>query len=137
MTYLLRLILLVPLGYVAAIIAAALTLTVSFATADWELYPVEMAFLTVSSVFFVGAASFLFALVAIIIAEVFRFRSVFYFVIFGGALGFGFHLLALTALFDQRVLAFPAAGFVGGFVYWLIAGRLSGFDREPNPGEPA
>jgi len=55
---------------------------------------------------------------------------VFYFVAAGGILGLllnqwtGSDLTAVA--FDRQDLVFPAAGLAGGFIYWLIVGRLSG-----------
>ena len=65
------------------------------------------------------------AFIVIVLAELFGWRSVFFYLAVGGALG----LLASAAhgvvwdTPDDRLLLL-AAGFVGGFVYWLIAGRL-------------
>lgn len=70
------------------------------------------------------------ALAAIIIGEVARIRSAIYYVLAGGAA-----LLALPLLYAtgdgitwaapnaRYMIIFSASGFVGGFVYWLIAGR--------------
>ncbi|MEQ8824578.1 MAG: hypothetical protein RIC14_09405 [Filomicrobium sp.] len=65
------------------------------------------------------------AIVFVIIGEVARIRSLLYYVIGGGA------SLAVTPLLAQGVeggpavlwQVFAAAGFAGGFVYWLLAGR--------------
>ena len=82
------------------------------------------------TVFSVGAASFVPAAIAIMVSEIFRLRSVFYFLLVGGAIGLAGHELArLMGMFIvdyTRPVAFPAAGFVGGFVYWLIAGMSAG-----------
>lgn len=70
------------------------------------------------------------ALLLVIVGEVARFRSAMYYVIGGGAalavvplmarLGQPLSALALSPVVWQ-VMA--TAGFAGGFVYWLIAGR--------------
>jgi hypothetical protein len=79
----------------------------------------------------IGAVAFIPAAVVIAAAEVFRLRSVFYFLAVGGLLGIVLNeanssdALSL-ALLDRENLVFPAAGFAAGFVYWLVAGRLSG-----------
>lgn len=65
------------------------------------------------------------AIVFVIIGEVARIRSLLYYVIGGGV------SLAVTPLLAQGVeggpavlwQVFAAAGFAGGFVYWLLAGR--------------
>ncbi len=95
----------------------------------------------------VGAAIFAFtvvpaltivpALVAIVIGEALHIRSWMYYVLAGGAALLAVPLLAgapgelafapadlMVALpSGQYMTIFAAAGFVGGFVYWLLAGR--------------
>ena len=70
------------------------------------------------------------ALVAIIIGEALHIRSWMYYVLAGGAAMAAIPLLAsprsdqLPVLpTGQYMTIFAAAGFVGGFVYWLLAGR--------------
>ena len=77
------------------------------------------------------------ALVAIIIGEALHIRSWMYYVLAGGAALLAVPLLArapgdlvvapaelIVALpAGQYMTIFAAAGFVGGFVYWLLAGR--------------
>lgn len=69
------------------------------------------------------------ALGAIVVGEVARIRSAIYYVLVGGL-----SVLAIPYLYEtgdgisgavnsHYILVFLAAGFVGGFVYWLIAGR--------------
>ncbi len=140
MSDLLRLLFLVPLAYVAAVIAAALTVVAGWAGFDiapeYRMLMVAPALMTVGMV---GAAAFLPA-AAVVAAELFRWRSVFFYLAVGGAIGLAAHELAgFTGApedFAHRRLLFPAAGFVGGFVYWLIAGRLAGgvSDRQPPDG---
>lgn len=67
------------------------------------------------------------AILFAIIGEVARIRSLLYYVIGGGV------SMAVTPLLAQGVdggpavlwQVFAAAGFAGGFVYWLIAGRTA------------
>lgn len=72
--------------------------------------------------------------VLIIITEAFRLRSVLAF-LSGGALialyQLNSTLQSALSVEDPRVLIAAAAGTVGGFVYWLIAGRSAGDYREP------
>jgi hypothetical protein len=77
------------------------------------------------------------ALVAVVIGEALHIRSWMYYVLAGGAALLAVPLLAgapgelATAPADlmvalaahQYMTIFAAAGFVGGFVYWLLAGR--------------
>jgi len=87
------------------------------------------------TVFYTGAASFVPAGLAILVSELFRLRSVFYFLLVGGAVGLASHQLALmmnlVIAFHARPVAFPAAGFVGAYVYWLIA--VLSADPGPSP----
>jgi hypothetical protein len=72
------------------------------------------------------------ALVAILLAELFRFRSWIYHVLAGGlAMGAaaavqGFDLDLIDIALPGFAVSLVAAGFVGGAVYWLLAGRRSG-----------
>ncbi len=114
-----------PLGYITAVVAAAAFLVF----ASYGAPPVGMAAMFIppimATVFFAGAASFIPAAIAILVAELFRLTSVFYFLLVGGAIGaVGFQFARMMDMFivyHARPVAFPAAGFVGGFVYWLIA----------------
>ncbi|MGE0022998.1 MAG: hypothetical protein AB7S70_05125 [Hyphomicrobium sp.] len=70
------------------------------------------------------------ALLVVIIGEVARIRSWLYYVIGGGAALAVIPLLAPSGATTAEQLALPAlwhvfatAGFAGGFVYWLLAGR--------------
>lgn len=83
-----------------------------------------------------GTMAFLPAAVAVLMAEMFALRSIVYHMS-AGAVAAG-----LSAFFiDQRMIDFPvfeapaiiAAGFVGGFVYWLVAGSTSGPRRAAEP----
>ena len=87
-------------------------------------------------VLFVGtvtpALTVLPALAAAIAGEVLKIRSWMYYVLAGGASLLAIPLLAsphaegLQALPASPYLSiFAAAGFIGGFVYWLLAGRMA------------
>ena len=138
MTDLLRLLFLVPLGFIAAVLAAALTIL-----AGWFGHQTGDIFTDFEATGFVigtgvlvvlqiGALAVIPAVVVIVLAEVFTWRSVFFYIAIGGGLG----LLAsqfngmLQETNDSPILL-PAAGFVGGLAYWLIAGRLAGVAPRP------
>jgi len=137
---LLRLLFLVPLGFIAAVVAATLTIL-----AGWYGHQAGMVagdlFATgyvigegVMVMLCVGALAFVPAVIVIILAELFAWRSIFLYLAVGGALGLAADRLngvPWEAAGSQVLL--PAAGFVGGFAYWLIAGRLSGFERASGP----
>ena len=69
------------------------------------------------------------AAIAAIVGEALHIRSWMYYVLAGGAAMAAIPMLApRTALLPpiptgQYMTIFAAAGFVGGFVYWLLAGR--------------
>jgi hypothetical protein len=69
------------------------------------------------------------ALIGVVAGEVLRIRSWMYYVLAGGASLAAIPILAaprgadLTAILaSQYMTIFIAAGFAGGFVYWLLAG---------------
>ncbi|MGC1179484.1 MAG: hypothetical protein WA884_10805 [Methyloceanibacter sp.] len=70
------------------------------------------------------------ALVAAVVGEALRLRSWMYYVLAGGAALAAVPMLASAPAVDmpglpagQYMTIFAAAGFAGGFVYWLLAGR--------------
>lgn len=84
---------------------------------------------------FGGLTTFLPALLAIVLGEVFSWRSIFYWLAAGGVIGvLASEITKAYGGFDFTVHLLPiylAGGFVGGFVYWLIAGRDSGASPAP------
>ena len=73
------------------------------------------------------------AALVIWLSEKFRIRSILFFGCAGaviGALGQGVLVGAFTRWPSSRVWLFVVAGFVAGMVYWRIAGRHAGRDRE-------
>jgi hypothetical protein len=80
-------------------------------------------------------------LVAIAVAETFDIRSIFYYTIGGAAIAlfayWGSNIsVALENTTDLPPVAFSlqlaaAAGIIGGFVYWLVAGRSAGRWKNP------
>ena len=70
------------------------------------------------------------ALVVVIVGEIARIRSAIYYVAGGGLALAAMPMLARMTEFGNVVIpettvwqVFATAGFAGGFVYWLIAGR--------------
>ncbi len=133
MSDLLRLLFLVPLAYLAAVLAAALVVVAGYfgTPTSYQYSDFEYAFWVSAAGFIamvrIGAVTFLPALGAIVLAEAFRWRSVFYYLAVGGVIGLLAHTMSSDPeSFAYRRLLFPAAGFVGAFVYWLIAGRVAG-----------
>lgn len=79
---------------------------------------------------YAGGFAFIPWIVAVVIAEGFAIRSVFFWLALGGAVGAAAYLfndVAVGTPWSGFNLAFHlAAGFVAGFVYWLVAGRQAG-----------
>ena len=121
-----------PLAYVAALVCAAIVVTIGMFGRD--AFDPDLVGYSVGAVigvtFFGGMISFLPAVVAIAVAELFRWRSILFWLAAGGIVG----VIAGEVTRNWEGLDFVdnlftlclAAGFVGGFVYWLIAGRDSG-----------
>jgi hypothetical protein len=90
---------------------------------------------------FVGYVAFVPALVLIAIAETFNIRTIFYYAIAGAGIGlfayYGSNIsVAVENSTDMPPVAFSlqlvaAAGIIGGFVYWLFAGRNAGRWKNP------
>ena len=144
MSDLLRILFLVPLGFIAAVLAAALTII-----AGWYGHEISAVLTDPAStgyvigvgvwvVLEVGVLAAIPAFIFIVLAELFGWRSVFVYLAAGGAFG----LLAsgirgvIWDMPDDRLLLL-AAGFVGGLAYWLIAGRLAGLGRASEPPPPS
>ena len=134
----LRLLFLVPIGYIAACIAAGLMMAFGlFGYAPDPEHQFFFAAIVAVWTFWAGAVAFVPAIIAIVLAEAFGWRSILYWLIVGGAIGLlaerfadRYHGLDFA---DRRTVVLLAAGFVGGFAYWLIAGRLAGVEAEPEP----
>jgi hypothetical protein len=123
--------------------AAAMTLAMLFPGGiDRFDYPIDQQILAIavglSAVFF-SFYALLPAMVIIALAEGFRLRSVLFYTLAGAALALG-----LAYGCDLRLLRggddhlggrgleiMAAAGIVGGFVYWALAGRNAGAWRKP------
>ncbi|MCM5556436.1 hypothetical protein [Pleomorphomonas sp. JP5] len=141
------------IGFILAIVAAALFMlaaSVGFMPAGpadslwfWSNFGVGAAF-TAS---YLGAMALAPWAVVILITEVFRLRTALIYLAAGGFLG-ALPTLGLAPMmrsFDggpREIAILIAAGFVGGFVYWLVAGRMAGIDgvfltrpREPKDGQ--
>lgn len=132
-----------PLGFIAACVAAGVMATLGLLGPEY-LHTDSVGWYLVSAIpimFWIGTIAFLPAAIAIILAESFGWRSAVYYLLVGGLIGAtAIHLTAQSDLFDfaeHPNVALLAAGFVGGFVYWIIAGRLagSGFAKDSPSGQ--
>lgn len=90
-----------------------------------------------------GAVAILPAVIAIVLAEAFAWRSVLYYFLAGGLIALiadqASDLVIAPGFPGRRMVIMLAAGFVGGFVYWVIAGQRAGGwrPRETPPRPPA
>jgi len=129
---LLRILVIIPLGYVAACAAAgavfALSLYGFIGESDPAMQAIAISFAFAMAVY-AGALAAAPMLAAIVLAEAFRWRSFFFWSLFGGVLGLAGKALQENAEGVQTpgvVALYAVAGLVAGAVYWLIAGRNSG-----------
>lgn len=137
------------IGFILAVIAAALFMlvtSVGFEPANpadslwfWGNFGVGAA-MTAS---YLGAMALAPWAVVIVITEAFRLRSILVYLVAGGILGI-LPVLGIAPMMHpldgdpRNISILVAAGFVGGFVYWLTAGRMAGIDGvfltgSPNP----
>ena len=127
------------IGFILAVIAAAvfmLAASAGFAPADpadslwfWGNFGVGTA-LTAS---YLGAMALAPWAVVILVTEVFRLRSSLIYILAGGFLGVlpALGLAPMMRSLDgepRQIAILVASGFIGGFVYWLVAGRMAGVD---------
>jgi hypothetical protein len=139
MSTLLRLLILVPIGFVLAVVAAGFTVALGILglnpSSDASGWIILFAAWTAA---YAGAFAFMPWLIAVVFAEGFGLRSVWFWFAVGGAIGGAAY--AFTgyagdpAAGGLGIAIHLAAGFVAGFVYWLIAGQNSGdgFVRRPS-----
>jgi hypothetical protein len=147
MTALFRLIMML-VGYIWACVAASLVVTLGTLAPDWNDLDAlgrsldqsgDVPTVALWSMVGIGAAiifavGFFPALIAIILAEGFRLRSIVLYGVIGGALAlaaaygldFGGYVTAPNADMMHEREVFAAAGIAGGLVYWLFAGRRAG-----------
>jgi hypothetical protein len=90
---------------------------------------------------FVGATAFVPAAILVAIAEIFDIRTIFYYAL-GGALiaAVAWYSADISVRLENTTDISPvtwglqlviAAGIIGGFVYWLLAGRKAGLWKNP------
>lgn len=126
----LRILFLIPLGFIAAIATAIVVYLAAFGFRAQDLWggPGGMFPVIVEPVYIlldgISRSCVLPFLGAIVFSEIFRIRSMLIWMIFGGTLGIGAHLFAFPG--NDAFLPPLAAGLAGGFAYWLVAGRGAG-----------
>ncbi len=137
MMYFLGRLFLVPLGFILATLVSIFVMVtlgserITHAIQGQNDVPLTAAFeLVGQAAILTSAMTIVPALALIIIGEVARIRSIIYYVVGGGLAlvaipalaqaGFGSQLQMPSAAVWQ---VFATSGFLGGFTYWLIAGR--------------
>jgi hypothetical protein len=138
-TAVLRLLFVIPAGYIAACLAAALVLVAASAGFGPDgMQAPHYAGLRVIEVIalagIVGGFAAVPALIAIAIAEIFRLRSVFFHLVAGALAGVaaGVAVAESWGWSQAEPKLLLAAGLCGGLAYWLVAGRSSGL-ATPQP----
>lgn len=134
-----RIIFVIPVSFLAASLAAGMIITLAAgaqpnpgeATGD---FLAKLLLVSVFASMFVGAVAGIPALIAIVLAELFGWRSLILHLVIGAGIGLSAFLLGIgggeppAARSDLQLGA--AAGAVAGFVYWLIAGRKAGLTPD-------
>lgn len=131
-----RILVLIPLAFVAACIAAGGFFVLAAFGADTDTVgrvaqaaPGELIVLGLTAAAIVGDFSFVPALVAIVLAEAFGWRSLIFYLLAGSLIGLAAVSLLVApdrAVSNIDARHFLAAGAVAGLAYWLIAGRTAG-----------
>lgn len=130
-----RVLFVIPLGFIAACLAAGIFIAVAaYGTGaldrDTVIWP---AIFGVIAAPVIGGLVALPALVAIVLAELLSWRSVLAYLVAGGAAGLLAYLLADNTaglISDTDAQLSMTAGIVGGLAYWLVAGRTAGGYRQ-------
>lgn len=129
------------IGFVLAMLAAAVTQVMfafpPMAAGDVPGWAMQAGVWALAAATHIAIFSFLFAFVAIAIAEWLGWRAWTYYVLTGIAIALGGFLAQYAAenasqptIFNNYALtAFITAGGIGGLVYWLVAGRGAGSSR--------
>jgi hypothetical protein len=147
MTALFRLVMML-VGYIWACVAASAVITLGTLAPNWNDLEEfsrsldqsgEVPTIALWSMIGIGAAiifaiGFFPTLLAIILAEGFKLRSIVVYGVIGAALAlaavygldFGGYVTAPNADMMHEREVFAAAGIAGGLVYWLFAGRRAG-----------
>lgn len=120
------------LANVAAGIAAMLSVADVGGDAEFAMEGFVIGGGIVAGMYF-GALALPAAIILIVFAEAYSWRSFFLYALTGAAISMG------TTLFMNGAVTHPpaksavmlACGFVGGAVYWLIAGRRAGSGERP------
>ena len=127
----------IAFAFCLASFAAAATITIG--AAIWaDVQPpferVEVSFFwlfTLATSAGIAFLAFVPAMIAILLAESFSWRSILYYALVGGAIGLFFGAILPTeepgrVFLTRGAEIMAGAGFAAGLVYWLFAGRNAG-----------
>ncbi|MCX5513034.1 hypothetical protein C3941_01860 [Kaistia algarum] len=129
----LRILFLIPIGFMAAIATAIFVYLAAFGFREQDLWGgpghfipiiVEPVMILIAGIAQTAALPFL---AGIVLSEILAIRSVIAWMIFGGGIGLGVHLFAFPG--NTEFLPPLAAGLAAGFAYWLVAGHGAGVNR--------
>jgi len=133
----LRILVVIPFAFVVAILAATALIVLAagaepVAGEPEGFFTAKLVIVSLVASTYVGAVAAIPALIAIALAETFRWRSFVLHLAVGAAIGLIAFLMGIggeppVAGYDLKIGG--ASGAVGGFVYWLIAGRWAGLTR--------
>jgi hypothetical protein len=140
----LRILCVIPLGFVAAMIAASATIVLSAGLAAYPdeppgFFTAKLVVASLAAATFVGSVAAIPSLLAIALAEIFGWRSFVLHLVAGTVIGLVAFLTGIGGappVASDDLVVGGAAGAVGGFVYWLVAGRGAGFVPPPRKAEP-
>ena len=132
----------IALAFCLASFAAAATITIGAAVlADVQppFERVEVSFFwlfTLATSAGIAFLAFVPAMIAILLAESFSWRSILYYALTGGAIGLFFGTILPTdepgrVFLTRGAEIMAGAGVAAGLVYWLFAGRNAGRWHEP------
>ena len=130
-----RILFVIPLGFIAACLAAGFFIAVAAygigaLDRDTVIWPTIFGVLAAP---LIGGLAALPALVVIVSAELLSWRSVLAYLVAGGATGLSAYLLANNtggAISDTGGQLSMMADIIGGLAYWLVAGRTAGGSRR-------
>ncbi len=130
-----RILFVIPFAFVAACVGASMVFLVSAGVHPAVAEPggdfvAKLIVVGMIGAMFVGAVAGIPALVVIILAEAFGWRSLILHLVVGAGIGFAVFFSGIGNPEGSDLTAFGGAGAVAGFVYWLIAGRGAGAGRE-------
>lgn len=132
-----RIILVLPVAFIAAAFAASIVIVVSAGIDPAQGEPLgeyvgKLFIVSAIASLFVGAIAFVPALIVIVLAEAFGWRSLTLHLLVGAGIGFVALLADIGGRSDAQtdLVVGGGAGAVGGLVYWLIAGRRAGIGED-------